>query len=367
MKQIILIITIILLLPTIALAQGVAPARVELSEDEEYFEFKITNRQQINMDVELKIEGDDFLELEENKITLTENQTEKILTAKIKKQKYNETQNARIIALRTQETDSQIAVVSGNAISVSLLVYEENAKLNAKISAPIPNKNGTGPYIIQIKNEGLNDVENAQSTLEINNIEKIRTFNIKGREEIEITKKLGESLPKGAYDAKLTINYDDKTKQITNTFQIGTPKIEIKDIEVDNLDGELITLNILVKNDWPEEISDLSIIAQMRGRECETQKFKTTPESVVEVPLIFRVDEQFKTRLNIGEYYTNEYDFEIRDGTVYVDGEIKYESQKDKETNIYLTLIIISLMILLILTIITYKKYKKISKKLNKK
>ncbi|MFP4568140.1 MAG: hypothetical protein ACLFN8_04295 [Candidatus Woesearchaeota archaeon] len=361
MKKTILIIAMMLMLSANTLSLGVAPARFELYEDDTQVKFKIFNNEKINTTIMLKIEGEQFIELDQNQILFTEDMADKIITAKIKQRNYNETQRAQILLVEQRKDKEQINLDLGLNIPIKLNVYVENASLDADFTVPRPQRNAKGPYTINIQNRGLKPA-NTQIALELMNQTIMQNITVAAKNNQEIILFFDEQTKKGMHDITLKINYDEKQIIQTKKVQSGTPQINIEKISINDLKDNLLDLNLQLQSNWPENMDNVKIMIKKEEESFESNIFNVKPNEKLTKQMIIdtKGDKEFELKILINNQEPQTHIIKItQTGQIYINGEIQQQNQQQNQ------LLTIMILILTLITIITYIIKNQILKKNN--
>jgi len=268
-------ILFLLIMPLIS-SLGISPGRTTLNfEDslEREVSVSVINTENKDMEVTLYAKGElkDKVELKEDKLFFSENEKEKTFSYNLKFPKDFELtpglHTAEIVALEVPEGAGEEGAVIGATVAVisQLYVHVPYPGKYIDCSLDILEEEETVSFYIPITNRGKQNINSIESSIEIySGTEVVKKIEIdpisleSGRREELIAK--WQDAEFGDYNAKLTLNYDGNEKIIEKNFKVGTLKLEIEVITVDDFTlGEIAKFNFLVKNNWPEEIKDVSV------------------------------------------------------------------------------------------------------------
>lgn len=349
----------VLILSASVFGLGVAPAKITLDEGTDEFKFKIFNNEGLNTTVVLTLKGDDFIDLDNDLIDLTSDLQDVIVTAKIKDKDYNSSRFASIHLSELRQGDAQINVNLGVSVPVTLKIFGEDALLDAQITTPAPSKYAKGPYLVSVKNLGLQDVSDASATLVVAGERLTKSFNIEGRASEDLIFTFDDSLKQGFHDVELTIDYDGRKTALKTIVQAGTPYINISDLKVKDYTDDLLEFEIQLFSDWPEQINNSRLYIKTSAQEYESETFSMHIEEQKSISMIIRApSDNFTMDVYANNQKPIEYTVDIIDGKVFIDGEY---DQNDRLN--YLLLLFVFLMIAIIIVIRTKSKELKLKNK----
>lgn len=337
----ILTLIIIISLPMVS-GLGVAPASIKITEDTT-FQFKIFNNENLDLEIFFEIQGDDFIELEYDTYIFRQNEKDKIFTAKIKNKEYEISQRANIIVKEKRLGSSQINVNLGVYLPIEYMIFEKEAFLESTINTPLRANQGKGPYVVKINNIGLKDaVGNIQLVVEDKKLEE--SFYIKGKESKQILLSFNEQFPKGEYNAKLFVNYNNKSQNSTTTFYSGMPHLNVTQIKLNSYSNNILSFDLDVENDWPTKVEGVNIIAKASDVEYESQTFSIHTNETINL-FIEAKEQEFILYLSMLNQKPQEYNIVISEGIVYIDGVAQMLNQSNPLN--FMFIIIASILLLL--------------------
>jgi hypothetical protein len=313
------LIVLLLFLPLVS-GLGVAPGSIELEEGSSSFIFKVFNNEGLDLDVFFEVQGDDFIELDVSNFSFSSGVPDKIFNAKIKSGDYDFSQRANIVIYEARSGGSQINVNLGLFLPVTLLVYEENALLDASLSVPLRSAFAKGPYVVSLRNLGLRDASGIIK-LVVNDKEVSKSFFVKGRGRESVILDFDDVFSKGSYDVSVFIEYDNSLNLSSVVFS-GSPFINVSRLNVIDLSNSILSLELFMNSDWPSSLYDLSVVAIVSGSEFESRSFSLNEFGSVSIPLFVEVvEDEFVLYVSINNQDFQEFNILIKDNVVFVNGE----------------------------------------------
>jgi len=341
---------------------GVAPGSIELEEGVDSFIFKVFNNEGLDLDIFFEVQGDDFIELDVNNFSFTRDVRDKIFRARVINDDYDFSQRANIVIYESRGGGSQINVNLGLFLPVALLVYEENALLDVSLNVPLRSAFAKGPYVISLRNLGLNDASGFVR-LVVDDREVSKSFFVEGRGRDYLVLGFDDVFSKGSYDVNVFIEYDDSLN-LSSVVYSGSPFVNVSKLKVLDFANNILSLELFMNSDWPSSLSDLSVVAKASGSEFESRSFSLDGFGSVVIPLFVEVlEEEFVLFVSVNNQEFQEYNIIIRDGVVFVNGE-SFILRSSNPFNLVLVIVISVFVFLFLLLEIgllkkNNKKYKK--------
>jgi len=272
-------------------ALGVSPGRTTMNYDEGDREVPITivNSEHKEMTVVIYTRGElgPYITLETQTTTLKADEETKtiqyktrlpkelspgrhvgeIVIMEIPKESIKTEDGKEIIILDQQAVSATVAVVS----QLQVYVISPGKYLEATIDIVTEGAGeGIARIIIPVTNQGKLGIGSAKATVDIYTAlnEKVATLttneqSLESLERKEIFAEWNyksEGMLPGKYRAVATINYDGETAYADKNFDIGSRNLDIESIIISNFKiGEIAKFNILVNNNWNEQISDVNV------------------------------------------------------------------------------------------------------------
>ena len=272
-KRIILLLVIILLIENVY-ALGVTPARTTIDFSpglEKTVSITIINSEHKDMNLVIYAQGElnSSIFLNENSIKISAEEESKQLS-------YNIVlpgnlppglNKGEVVILQLPEKSGTSEAYVGSALAVvtQLYVYVPYPYKYAEASLNIVNaeKDGEAVFIIPVVNRGELGLDSVYANVDIYNElnSKVASFNtvkisLESGERKEIVHKWKADVPIGTYRAVVTLSYDEGTINLEKQFNVGSPDLELQQIEVNDFSlGEIAKFEMLIENKWSEKIS----------------------------------------------------------------------------------------------------------------
>ena len=296
-----LLIIVIIALANQAYALGITPSHVDVVFEpglEKTIQLKVINDNNKKFDALIYPEGEleEYITIENPKISLSKDQDSKIISYKIKLPKEFEkrgTHNANIVIREIpEEAEGKTTVTASIAISsrLNVIVPYEGKYAEIKLFVPKFSLGESSDFSIQVKNLGTEKITEAQAVVEIFNpldksiaIVKSEKISINSKQETILTASWIPDTGLGEYYAIATLIYDNLNTKDIKSFTIGELSPDIISISVDNFKlGGIAKFDILVENNWNEELKDVFAETAVKDKKGETySNFKT---SSVDIP-----------------------------------------------------------------------------------
>jgi len=265
----------------IALAQniyalGITPGRAVFDYApgrQEDVVFKVINNEHKDMNVLIYVEGElnQSITLYQTMIEFTADEEEKEfkytfnLPTSLEQPGMHQT---RIIAREVPKKVEQGTFV-GATVAVATELY---------IKVPYPGKylelrmdiqesdiNETTKFVVSASNFGEQKIARAYAiidilskTNELISSVKTETFEISPKERKDLVAEWEANAYPGSYVARATVIYDEKTDSIEKTFSVGTLRIDLIDVVVEDFRlGGIAKFTIVAENKWNSEIKDV--------------------------------------------------------------------------------------------------------------
>lgn len=146
-------------------------------------------------------------------------------------------------------------------------------------------------FLVPVNNFGTQEILSAKGTIEIydpSTNEKLATIQTNekrinvGTEE-ELVGEWSEGVKIGAYLARVKVEYDGReTKEIERVFLVGKKEVELIDIIVNDYSlGQIAKFNVIVRNNWNENVKELfSEMVVTTPEDVEVARLKSSTEDV---------------------------------------------------------------------------------------
>jgi len=314
-NMMIVFLVILLASASFVSALGVSPGRTTLNFEPGFtkdISFSVINSERKATTVVFYVRGDlkDYVTLSQQSATFSAGEESKSFSYNIKlPQKIDipGEKKTEIVILEVSpestiktEEGREVVVLDSAGVSASLSVITQ---LNVYVLHPgkyiestldiIPEDDNNVKFIIPVTSKGKLGIGNVQASIDIYTSlnEKITTINTnsiplqsKERKEIFAEWEFDPEIVKpGKYRAVATITYDGETTYADKNFDIGSRVIEIETIEVRDFKlGEIAKFNILVNNNWNEEIKNVNVQMIIYNKEGEIMAdFKSANYDIV--------------------------------------------------------------------------------------
>jgi len=266
---------IISLAPSV-LALGITPGRAVYdfsSGRQEDVKFKVINNEHKDMSVLIYVEG----ELNQS-ITLYEKIVEFKASESEKEFKYTfklpgtlenpGIHQARIIAMEVPEK-AESGTFVGATVAVATELYIKvpypGKYLELKMDVSESDVNGTTKFVVAASNFGEQRIARAYAIIDIlsKTNEKIasiktETLEIDPQQRKDLVAEWKANVEAGSYIARATVIYDEQTGSIEKIFNVGTLRIDLIDVVVDDFRlGGIAKFTIVAENKWNSEIKDV--------------------------------------------------------------------------------------------------------------
>lgn len=181
-------------------------------------------------------------------------------------------------------------------------------------------------FVFSVVSAGEFDLTSVRANVDVSNGagELIKSFNvgpisIASGDRGELVYDLKDELSVGNYIVRATLIYDEGTVPFEKIFSVGSEDLELQEVWVNDFSlGEIVKLEMLVENNWNEEIKDVLIETKiMNDVGAVVSKIKSSDYSVA--PLSKQV---FVSYWDTGGVLEGNYD---------VDVEIKYGNEVTKK------------------------------------
>jgi hypothetical protein len=342
------ILLFVLLFSPLVSGLGVAPGSIHLVEGASSFQFKIFNNENLDLKIFFEIVGDDFIELEHFEYVFEKDESDKVFIAKIKDNNYSISQQANIIVREIRDSSSQINVNLGLFLPVSLLVFEQEAFLESSLNVPLRNNFGAGPYVVSLRNLGLNDAS-GKARIVVDDKEISQSFFVKGKESEQLLLSFNDVFPKGEYDVDLFIDYDNKSLNYSSKMYSGSPFFNISKLNMLGFQNNILSLDAIIISDWPEKIDGLSVFASASDSEFESRTFSLESFGEISIPVFVDVvEDDFVLYLRINDYESIAFDVSIRGGVVFIDGVAQLHEQSNSLTFLFVIIVLFLLIFFVI-------------------
>jgi len=237
---------------------------------------QILNNEHKNIEIVLMIknEVDESIKvfLSENKINLLPSEESKDIKYKLNiPASFDGEPGAHsidIVALEVPKAKEDGTFVGATVAVVSQLeiyVPYPGKYLDADLNVLDAEQNSTAVFVVPIINRGELGIGEARAIIDVysNLNQKIDTIQtdylpVNPGQRTELSAKWNVSVPSGDYLAKVSLFYDGETRNFEKAFSIGTKKLSIESILVNNFQlGEIAKLQILVENRWNKNLENV--------------------------------------------------------------------------------------------------------------
>ena len=258
------------------LALGITPGRAVYDYApgrQEDVAFKVINNEHKNMKILLYVEGElnQSITLYNTVLEFTSSEEEKDLKYTFKLPESLEEPRmhvTRIIAREIPEKTDEGTFV-GATVAVASELYIKvpyyGKYLELKMTIRESDVNGTTIFDVSASNFGEQNIARAYAiidilgkTNEIIDTVKTETFAIDTKQRKDLIAEWKANVNPGTYVAKATIIYDEKIDTIEKTFTVGTERIDLVDVVVEDFRlGGIAKFTIVGENKWNSEIKDV--------------------------------------------------------------------------------------------------------------
>lgn len=283
----IILLGMIIIFSDTALGFGIMPASQTIiaGENTQEVSFYVVN-DNIDIDLFVRVEGElsNFVDIENEKISLLKNQDREKVKLRLKKLPQNIEPGEhiiKIVLLDITKNEGHISAKITLTYKLKIVVPYDDAYLDISLYAPNFKKDEGGNFIIQAQNKGAKNAINAIPIIDIYSQTNNKIATIKG--DSKLIKKgemanfalpLNEDLQNGKYFAKASMLYSGQSNSDEKTFTVGSPEIIIDDISTSTFKlGGIAGFDILLINNWGEE---LNVFADIEFKKENENLWETT-------------------------------------------------------------------------------------------
>jgi len=254
-------------------ALGITPGRAVfdfLPGRKETVDFKVINNEHKDMGVVIYVEG----ELNQS-VTLHQKMIKFKATDQEKDFKYSfklpdsldkpGVHVARIIAMEIPE-DAESGTFVGATVAVATELYIQvpypGKYIEARMDIQESDVNGTTKFIVVSSNLGEQKIARAYALIDVlsKTNEKLATiktstFEIASKRRVDLVGEWKANVEAGTYLARATIIYDEKTAEIEKSFNIGSLRIDLIDVVVEDFRlGGIAKFTLVAESKWNADI-----------------------------------------------------------------------------------------------------------------
>jgi len=162
---------------------------------------------------------------------------------------------------------SQVLATLAVATQIYLYVPYPGKYANAKLYVYSANVGEVVKFVMPVTSAGEFDLTSVRANIDVYDKagEIVDSFNvgpiaIPSGQQRELVYDWDADVPVGDYVAKVTVVYGDGTVSLEEKFSVGSEKLVLQEIWVDDFSlGEIAKLEMLVENKWSEKIGDVLI------------------------------------------------------------------------------------------------------------
>jgi len=279
MKKIIVLIMAILLAQSV-FSIGIGPAKTNILFEPNLttqYTINLYNEEGKNFEASLKLEGEleQYLFLESQSITLNEQDSSKPIHFNVSfpRDVPPGSYSSQLKIIQTPiASQGTITALLGLVHDITLEVPTHGKYVKEFIERT------DDALLITIKNIGLKEINKLEVLSNVSDAEKeiISTEsknNFLSDETVNMSIDL--DLPNGRYSHKLTIEYDELTKNITGTLLIGEIEISITDLEIgEGKVGEIIPIDVSLSSNWNGELGNIFVEIDVFNQEGLIDSFR---------------------------------------------------------------------------------------------
>jgi len=269
-----LFILALIVMPLIS-GLGITPGRTTINFEpglDQTVQFSVLNSEHKNMNVIFLIQGElnSSISIFENNIDFLPSEESKPFSYRIKLPDKMEPglHTAEIVALEVPKANEKGTFVGATvAVTSQLYVYVPcpgkciETDLNVMDAEP----NSTATLIVPVINRGKVGIGDVRAIIDIytglnEKITSIETdaMPLEAGKRTELSAKWIVNVNSGNYIAKVTVFYDDESKDFEKQFAVGTQTLSIESILVNEFNlGDIAKLRILVENRWSQEVKEV--------------------------------------------------------------------------------------------------------------
>lgn len=275
-------VLLFLILSSKTYALGIVPAQKEITLNElsYVYDIRIVNTEDREVVIEMSFEGDmnQHISLSEKNFVIKPNEHKDIQVLI----NFNSLEDisggehvTRILAREMGTVDTNLIAKVGVASKLIIYKSEEGVVLVPTIHASNFIKNQQNKFLLEIKNKGLKDANNVVSVLDVysNTNSKVWSttgapVNIKSKETESVEFTWIPQLENGNYYVQASVLYGDSIQTTTDTFSIGSPKINVDSItSADFKINKINALNIFLSSEWGEPINNVNTKLELANAE----------------------------------------------------------------------------------------------------
>lgn len=268
----IIMLIVIILLSSLVSGIGVLPASKQLlSDSKESFQLKIINNDKEEFDIYLDVQGDlaNYISLGSKHVKFGKDKDMERIDVQVNippglNLKEGNHENHIMIRQESKQT-SQIGATITLDFKVNIMVPYSDEALEINLLASNFKKGEKNNFVIEAKNMGSKDINQAIPTIDIYSPanDKIETItvnkvNIPKGQKVLIDIPWTPELPNGKYYSKGFVIYGDRTADSEKQFVIGSPDINIDTISTYSFKlGGIANLDIIISSNWVSAITDI--------------------------------------------------------------------------------------------------------------
>jgi hypothetical protein len=280
-------------------AIGLAPSRnvIDFTPNlEQELTFRVINTE--NKDMTLAVYSQEelgkYIELEQNIVEIKSSESEKEIKYKINLPDKLEpgSRKANLVVVEIPKEKSELVVVNMPDNDSTLVLansehFEEQESMvsaqvvlihQLRVNVPYPGKyiqgkvyidevnvNETATFTLSLFNQGKETISKAKATIVIkgptnDEIAVVRTneISLNPQQEAKVAAYWSADVGEGNYYAEVIVEYDEEILLLSKSFKVGSLKIEIDALKVDNFKlGTIAKFDILLRSKWNDEIPDV--------------------------------------------------------------------------------------------------------------
>lgn len=267
-----LILTLILVLPCV-MSIGITPARTTVNFESDLSKsvsISVVNSEGKDINLVVAVQGElaEYVSLGETAFSMSAEQSLRDISYNVNlpSELSPGLHTAEIVVLQLPDAGELGDAFIGAAVAVvsQLHVYVSYPGKYAEADLSVFNlDDGNVKFVIPVISRGDFDLTSVKASIEIFTSlnEKVATLNtneikILSGERKEVTALWDTTkVNAGPYRAVATLIYDEETLTMTRNFNVGQKRLSIESVEVNDFAlGDIAKFEILVKNDWSEDV-----------------------------------------------------------------------------------------------------------------
>lgn len=277
------VLIFMLIIPCV-MGLGITPARTTVNFEpnlEKEVSFSVINSEAKDLNLVVSVQGElaEYVSLSETSFSMSSTQDSKevLYNVNLPSELSPGLHTAEIMVLQSPESKdlSETYIEATLAVITQLYIYVPYPGKYAEADLSVFNlDDGNVQFVIPVISRGEFDLTSVKANIDIFTSlnEKVATINtneieILSKERKEVTALWDTTnINAGPYRVVATLIYDEQTLKLERNFNVGKKRLSIESIEVNDFTlGDIAKFEILVKNEWGENMSDVYVQMLVRN------------------------------------------------------------------------------------------------------